>query len=152
MLLIEISNTQSLNLKLNHGLHLDWPILLKSKIKFTKVSARKKIHTKKKIIKDNSKHTIMLYLHYLGRQKNLITNNILRDNKKNLKLVWQTIKGIINMKNKSDESIFSVLIDNQLITSTKQISNHFKIFFTSIAEKINKHCQSKKNSSFISWP
>ena len=35
------------------------------------------------------------------------------DNKKNLKLVWQTIKGIINMKNKSDESISSLLIDNQ---------------------------------------
>ena len=26
------------------------------------------------------------------------------DNKKNMKLVWQTIKGIINIKNKSDES------------------------------------------------
>ena len=28
-----------------------------------------------KIMKDNSKRTINLYLHYLGRQKNLITNN-----------------------------------------------------------------------------
>ena len=34
------------------------------------------------------------------------------DNKKTLKLVWQTIKGIINMKNKSDESFSSLLIDN----------------------------------------
>ena len=53
MLLIKISNTQNLNLKLNHGFHLDWPILLKSKINFTKVSARKKIHSKKKIMKNN---------------------------------------------------------------------------------------------------
>ena len=58
-----------------HGLHLDWPILLKSKINFAKVSARKKFQTKKKIMKDNWKHTIILYLHYLGRQKNLITND-----------------------------------------------------------------------------
>ena len=57
------------------------------------------------------------------------------DNKKNLKLVWQTIKGIINIKNKSDESISSLLIDNQLITSAKQISNHFNNFFASVAEK-----------------
>ena len=35
-----------------------------------------------------------------------------RDNKKNLKLVWQTIMGLINIKNKSDESISSLLIDN----------------------------------------
>ena len=33
------------------------------------------------------------------------------DNKKNLRLVWQTIKGIINMKKKSDKSISSLLID-----------------------------------------
>ena len=32
---------------------------------------------------------------------------------KNPKLAWQTIKGIINMKNKSDEPISSLLIDNQ---------------------------------------
>ena len=62
MLLIKISNIQSLNLKLNQGLHLDWPIPLKSKIIFTKVSARKKIH-KKKIMKDNLKHIVMSYLY-----------------------------------------------------------------------------------------
>ena len=72
MLLIKISDTQSINLKLHHGLHLDCPILLKSKIKFTKVSARKEIDTKKKTLKDTSKYTVMLHLHYLGRQKNLI--------------------------------------------------------------------------------
>ena len=76
----------------------------------------------------------------------------LTDNKKNLRLVWQTIKGIINMKSKSDQSISSLLIDNQLITSAKPISNHFNSFFTSIAEKINRNIvKAKKNSSFIFW-
>ena len=28
-------------------------------------------------MKDNSKHTVILYLHYTGRQKNLVTNNTL---------------------------------------------------------------------------
>ena len=41
------------------------------------------------------------------------------------------------MKKKSDKSISSFLIDNQLLTNAKQISNHFDNFFTSIPEKIN---------------
>ena len=99
-------------------------------------------------MKDNSKHTVILYLHYLGRLKNLITNNTLVTTKKSLKLVWQTIKGIINIKNKSDESISSILIDNQLTTSGKQISNHFHNFFTSTAEKINRNIDKAKKTHF----
>ena len=41
------------------------------------------------------------------------------------------------MKSKSDESVSSLLIDNQSITSDKQMSNHFNNYFTSIAENIN---------------
>ena len=81
MLLIKVSNTQSLNLKLNHGLHLDWPALLKSKINFTKVSARKKIHTQK----ESYERQFKIYRNLtstLGRQENLITDNALRQQKK----------------------------------------------------------------------
>ena len=70
------------------------------------------------------------------------------DNKKNLKLVWRTIKGIISIKSKSDESISSFLIDNLLITSAKKISNHFNNFFTSIAEKINRNIVEAKKIIF----
>ena len=45
------------------------------------------------------------------------------------------------MKNKSDKSISSLLIDNQLITNAKQISNHFNHFFTSIDGKINRNLE-----------
>ena len=96
-------------------------------------------------MKDNLKYTIILYPHYSERQKNLIANNTLETTKK-LKLVWQTIKGIRNMKSKSDESISSVLIDNQLITNPKQNSNHFGNFFTSIAEKINRNIVKAKKT------
>ena len=81
MLLIKISNTQNLNLKLNHGLHVDWPIPLKSKINFTKVSARKKIHTQK----ESYERRFKIYQNLtstLGRQTNLTTNNTLRHQKK----------------------------------------------------------------------
>ena len=61
------------------------------------------------------------------------------DNKKNLRLVWQTIKGMININNKSNESISSLLIDNQITTSAKEITNHFNNFFTNVYEKLNKN-------------
>ena len=99
-------NIQSLNLKLNNGLHLDSPILLKSKINFTKFLQGKKSTHKKKY-----KLTLTLHPHYFRRQKIPVTNNTLETTKTNLKLVWQTIKVMINMKNKSDESISSFLID-----------------------------------------
>lgn len=47
MLLTKASNTHCLNFKKNYVPHLDQPIPLKSKINFTKVSARKKIYKKR---------------------------------------------------------------------------------------------------------
>ena len=73
------------------------------------------------------------------------------DIKKNLTLVWQTVKGIINMKKKSDVSISSLLIDGQIITSAKEISNYFNNFFTRVAKKINKNIvKSWCKESFLS--
>ena len=114
-------------MKLTHGLHLD---------------------PHKKNYERQFKKSVILYLHYLGRQKNFITHNTLEATKKPLKLVCQTTKGIINLKNKSDESISSLLIDSQLITSAKQISNHFNNFIISIT-KINRNIvEAKKNLIF----
>ena len=57
------------------------------------------------------------------------------------------------MKKKSDESISSLLIDGQIITSAKEISNHFNNFFTNVAKKINKkYCQTKTNTLILPLP
>ena len=61
------------------------------------------------------------------------------DNKKTPETTMADHKGDNKHEKKSDESIPSLLIDNQLITSAKQISNHFNNFFTSIARKINRN-------------
>ena len=51
------------------------------------------------------------------------------------------------MKKKSDESVSSLLIDGEIITSAKELSNYFNNFFTSVAEKINiKIAKSKKHT------
>ena len=51
------------------------------------------------------------------------------------------------MKKKSDKSISSLLIDGQIITSSKEISNYFNNLFTSVAVKIDKNIvKSKKHT------
>ena len=50
------------------------------------------------------------------------------------------------MKKKSEESISSLLIDGQIRTSTKEISNHFNNFFTSFAKEINKNIVKPKQT------
>ena len=57
---MKMSNTQSLHLKVNHKPHLDWLIVLKSKINFTKVSPRKKIHKK------NYERQFRTYRHFIS--------------------------------------------------------------------------------------
>ena len=50
------------------------------------------------------------------------------------------------MKKKSDESFSSLLIDGQILTSAKEISNYFNNLFTSVAAKINNIAKSKKET------
>ena len=83
----------------------------------------------------------------LRKAKDCYYKQYFEDNKKNLRLVWQTIKGIINMKKESDESISSLVIDDEIISSTKEISNYFNNFFTSVEEKM-KILSSKKKHTY----
>ena len=100
MLHIKLSNIQKLDMKPNHGSLMDWPIL--EEMNYTKASANEKIQKQKNIMKSNSNHIVIIYLHCSERQKILTISNILKTTKKNLRLVWQTIKGIINMKKQSN--------------------------------------------------
>ena len=52
------------------------------------------------------------------------------------------------MKKKSDESISSLLTDDQIIASGKETSNHFNKFFTSVAEKIKKNIVKSKKHNY----
>ena len=57
------------------------------------------------------------------------------------------------MKKKSDESVSNVLIDGQIITCVKEISNYFNNFFASVAVKINKNIvKAKKSILILPWP
>ena len=104
-------------------------------------------------MKNSSNHIVIIYLHSSERQKILTISNILKTTKKSLRLVWQIIKGIINMKKKSDESVSSLLIDGQIITCVKEISNYFNNFFASFAVKINKNIvKTKKSILILPWP
>ena len=76
----------------------------------------------------------------LRKTKDSYYKQYFEDNKKNLWLVWQTIKGI-NMEKKSDDSISSLLIDGEIITNVKEMSHYFNTLITSVAEKNKlKYC------------
>ena len=88
----------------------------------------------------------------LGKTKDSYYKLYFEDNKKNLRLVWKTIKGIINMKKESEESTSSLLTNGEIISSAKEISNYFNNFFTSVAEKINKNIVKSKKTLILPWP
>ena len=89
----------------------------------------------------------------LRKTKDSYYKQYFEDNKKNLRLVWQTIKGIINMKKESDESISSLLTDGEIITSAKEISNYFNNFFYKCCRKNKqKYCQVKKKTLILPRP
>ena len=69
---------------------LAYSIKIKKKIK---VSARKKIHTKKENYERQFKIYCDLVPTLLRETKESYYKQYFRDNQKNLKLVWQTIKG-----------------------------------------------------------
>ena len=99
---------------------------VKIKNKLYKSFCKEKDHTKKKIMKDNSKYTIILYLHYLGTQKNHIINNTLEAKKSNLKLVCHTIKGIISMKT-NQINLFPVPENNDNFSFFSGIRGHRRL-------------------------
>ena len=90
----------------------------------------------------------------LRKTKDSYYKQYFEDNKKNLRLVWQTIKEIINMKKKSDNSISSLLIDGQIISSAKEISSNFNNFLEVLLYIIiNKNIvKSKKKTLILPWP
>ena len=70
-----------------------------------------------------------------------------KENKKNSKTIWETIKEIINIKNSNDVPINSLLIGETITTKTTLIANHFNTFFTSVAAKLNEKIV-KANKTF----
>ena len=65
-----------------------------------------------------------------------ITKLILRKIKK-MKIIWKTIKEIINIKNNIDVPINCSLIGESTATNAKLIANHFNTF-SSIVAKLNE--------------
>ena len=101
-------------------------------------------------MKINSNHIFNYISSLLRKTKDSYYKQYFEDNKKNLRLVWQTIKEIINMKKKSDNSISSLLIDGQIISSAKEISNNFNNFLEVLLYIIiNKNIVKSKKKTYL---
>jgi hypothetical protein len=67
---------------------------------------------------------------------------------KNSKKIWNGIKEIINIKQKSS-SLPSIIIDkDKMLTNQKEIANHFNCYFSGIAGNILKSRKHKGNHSY----
>ena len=70
-----------------------------------------------------------------------------KENKKNAIKIWKSIKEIIHIKSTPTSKPINLLINNTLITDQKQIATNFNMFFSNIAEKLNKKI-TKTNKNF----
>ena len=62
--------------------------------------------------------------------------NYFNTHNKNLKKIWNGIKEIINIKQKSSSSPSCLKDDDKILTDEKEIANHFNCYFSGIAENI----------------
>ena len=75
--------------------------------------------------------------------KKLYFQNYFTENANNIKNMWKGIKSIINISNYSKRQPTSLLVNNELISDPKLISETFNYYFSSIASelqgKIHQH-------------
>ena len=71
--------------------------------------------------------------------------NYFNTHNKNLKKIWNGIKEIINIKQKSSSSPSCLKDDDKILTDEKEIANHFNCYFSGIAENVlhNRECEGK---------
>ena len=75
--------------------------------------------------------------------------NYFTKNSNNLKMVWQGIKQVINIKSKHfDQPSCLIRNDKQIITDQTEIANEFNNYFTSAADEILKKRKYHGNKSF----
>ena len=58
------------------------------------------------------------------------------ENANNLKSTWKGIKQIINIKDRDNNQLNSIMIDDTLCTDSRKIANGFNEYFATIAEKL----------------
>ena len=82
MLHIKLQDFENLNTKQKPWNTPGLANSVKNKNKLYKDFSKKKIQKQKNIMKSNSNHIVIIYLHCLERQKTLPTSNILKATKK----------------------------------------------------------------------
>ena len=113
------------------------------------IKQRDKIH--KKMVKSKSDSKKLEYNLQYKILRNTIVNLIriskknhfqkyFQNNKNNIRNTWKGIKNIISFNSKNNKSSppTSIIIDNDLLTDTVEVAEHFNDHFTTIADKLQE--------------
>ena len=84
----------------------------------------------------------------LGEKKKEYFKNYFIKYKTNVKKVWNGIKGIINIKNETNNCPTSIEVNGTILSDPKIIAGNFNDYFTSIADSILEKRKYKGNKSF----
>ena len=77
--------------------------------------------------------------------------NFFHENNKNLRKVWQGIKEIINIKNKSSDSPSCIIENGKLISDPFEVSNSFNSYYSSIAGNILERRKYTGDGNFLKY-
>jgi hypothetical protein len=94
-------------------------------------------------------------IEHIKNSKNNYCQNYFTENNKNLRKVWQGIREIINIKEKTHNLPTCLIDNNETITDPILISNKFNNYFSSIADSIldqRKYHGKKSFSNFLNEP
>ena len=117
-----------------------------------KLSIKKKNKLYRRYIKTKNKEKELEYKKYRNRLNSLMFNaekdyydQLITENKNNMRKSWRTLKNIINKKKDSGCSS-RFMVNNRIITDKKEICNGFNSFFVNIGPNLSKDIPSASKS------
>ena len=115
--------------------------LLNQFIKTKDPSRKLALHTEYKLVRNK-----IVQLTKLNKQ--IFYKNYFTTNNNNLRKIWQGIKQIINIKNKSYDSPLCITEKNKVITDPSEVANSFNNYFSNVAQNILTERKYEGNGDF----
>ena len=105
--------------------------LLQQYIKIKEITSKSLVHTEYKLIRNK-------IVELIQQSKQNYYSSYFASNNRNLRKIWQGIKGIINVKAKSSSIPTCISENDKIFTDPTEISNCFNDYFSNVADNILK--------------
>ena len=113
---------------------------------------RKYLRTKNPIIKNNLKDEYKTLrnsiLSVCKASKKSHYTEFFNRNSNNIKLTWEGIQQIINLKSKKSSTPSCISVNDNIVSDENDMANSFNEFFTSVADKLKEKIYKNKDNNF----